>query len=366
VAEGVEKSGASFSFSGDNAVFTWSEVPSDEIITLKYKIIADPSATGTKTISGVFSYLDENERAKYDIPNIIFDVTSSGAVAQTDPDPIVVTDPDPVETTDPDPVATTDPMEVISCLRVVEQDGDEFIVSLNIEKAAYGGFARVKEYIPAGFIATKVQTENAVFKSVGNSVKFIWTSIPKDKSALKLVYKLTPTSAADGVYTLTGEFSGEFMIVNDVPKKFTIPKSTFTVEGQLASGGGSEGGGSEGGGSESGGSEGGGSEGAASTIVITPAVSGVSYKVQILAAHKNVSSRYIKKRYGFSDKVNLENHDGWVKYVTGSFSVYKDARNKRESLSSYDLPGPFVTAYNTGERISVQEALTITSQDWVK
>lgn len=256
VAEGVEKSGASFSFSGDNAVFTWSEVPSEEIITLKYKIIADPSATGTKTISGVFSYLDENERAKYDIPNIIFDVTSSGAIAQTDPEPVL--------TTDPDPVASTDPMEVISCLRVIEQDGDDFIVSLNIEKAAYGGFARVKENIPAGFKATKVQTENAVFKSVDNSVKFIWTSIPKDKSALKLVYKLTPTSAADGVYALTGEFSGEFMIVNDVPKKFSIPKSTFTVEGQLASGGGSESGGSESGGSESGGS----------TLVSTPAVSG--------------------------------------------------------------------------------------------
>ena len=46
--------------------------------------------------------------------------------------------------------------------------------------------------------------------------------------------------------------------------------------------------------------------------------------------------------------------------------AYKKARNKRESLGSYKFPGPFVTAYNNGDRITVQEALMITKQDWVQ
>jgi hypothetical protein len=92
----------------------------------------------------------------------------------------------------------------------------------------------------------------------------------------------------------------------------------------------------------------------------------ITYKVQVLAAHKTVTDKYIKRHYGYSGGVALENHEGWVKYTTGSFGVYKEARDKRNSLKSLDFPGPFVTAYNKGERITVQEALMITKQDWVK
>ena len=55
-----------------------------------------------------------------------------------------------------------------------------------------------------------------------------------------------------------------------------------------------------------------------------------------------------------------------MKYTTGSYGVYKDARDKRNSLDSYNFPGPFVTAYKHGERITVQEALTLTNQEWVQ
>ncbi len=88
--------------------------------------------------------------------------------------------------------------------------------------------------------------------------------------------------------------------------------------------------------------------------------------MQILAAHKTVSNSYIKRHYGFTGGVATENHEGWVKYTTGSFDVYKQARDKRNSLGSYNFPGPFVTAYNQGDRITVQEALMLSKQDWVK
>jgi hypothetical protein len=93
---------------------------------------------------------------------------------------------------------------------------------------------------------------------------------------------------------------------------------------------------------------------------------GVTYKVQILAGHKVVNKSYFNARHNYNENFGIENHEGWVKYTTGKFNEYKRARDERERLrDSYGtLPGPFVTAYNNGERITVQEALLISKQQW--
>jgi len=94
---------------------------------------------------------------------------------------------------------------------------------------------------------------------------------------------------------------------------------------------------------------------------------GISYKVQIVAAHRTVGKEYFIARHKFHESFGIENHEGWVKYTTGKFGVYADARNAREEIKSkYDFDGPFVTAYNQGERITVQEALMISNQQWLK
>ncbi|MDR9488261.1 hypothetical protein [Salibacter sp.] len=96
-------------------------------------------------------------------------------------------------------------------------------------------------------------------------------------------------------------------------------------------------------------------------------VKGIEYRVQILAGHKNVKAPYIEKKYNFTNQFFMENHEGWIKYTTGSFGVYKQARDGRENIkSSFNFPGPFVVAYNEGDRITVQEALMITNQNWVQ
>ena len=96
-------------------------------------------------------------------------------------------------------------------------------------------------------------------------------------------------------------------------------------------------------------------------------VKGIEYRVQILAGHNNVKAPYIEKKYNFNNQFFMENHQGWIKYTTGSFGVYKQARDGRENIkSSFNFPGPFVVAYNEGDRITVQEALMITNQKWVQ
>ena len=71
--------------------------------------------------------------------------------------------------------------------------------------------------------------------------------------------------------------------------------------------------------------------------------------------------------FKISDEVLSETHEGWFKYTTGNYSEYKAARDRRVKLADNDVnTGPFVTAYNNGNRITVQEALMVANQKWVK
>jgi hypothetical protein len=92
----------------------------------------------------------------------------------------------------------------------------------------------------------------------------------------------------------------------------------------------------------------------------------ISYRVQITAGKKVVDKAYFSERHKFTGEFMLENHQGWVKYTTGKFENYQGARNHRNQLvANHNFPGPFVAAYNDGERITVQEALMISNQKWI-
>ena len=62
----------------------------------------------------------------------------------------------------------------------------------------------------------------------------------------------------------------------------------------------------------------------------------------------------------------MEFHEGWKKYIVGKYGQYKEARDYRETIRSKGIENPFVTAYNSGKRITVQEALMVSNQQWVR
>ena len=82
------------------------------------------------------------------------------------------------------------------------------------------------------------------------------------------------------------------------------------------------------------------------------------YRVQIAAAKREVGKTYFEQRHNMMDEITIDYHGTWFKYMIGSYGVYKDARDRRNEVwaDNNKIDDAFVTAYNSGERISVQEA----------
>lgn len=93
----------------------------------------------------------------------------------------------------------------------------------------------------------------------------------------------------------------------------------------------------------------------------------VKYRVQICALRKKTDPQYFVTYHQITEKIFLNMHEGWHKYTVGNFNEYKKARNHRELIkNTKKIRGPFVTAYNNGTRITVQEALMITKDQWIQ
>lgn len=91
----------------------------------------------------------------------------------------------------------------------------------------------------------------------------------------------------------------------------------------------------------------------------------VNYRVQICALKKEVSTNHFVKHHNVNEKIYKNMHEGWHKYTVGDFKQYMSASAHRTlAKENYNIKGPFVTAYNAGSRITVQEALMITKDAW--
>ncbi len=282
------------------------------------------------------------------------------------------------------------PEPIVSGERKVKDMGNgTFKIEISINQNGIEGFAKAQEQLPAGIVLVKGgETNNAVFSYVDSQAKFVWMSVPKDNpiyvtytviasdiSAEQLrnmdgtfAYlhneetkkaKITPSSnqpaAAKPIVENTGAITsaGSAILNAQVPNDYTeitaskvhdnlpnliepAPIREKTTE---------------------------------PTSSIPAPENGVSYRVQICAGHTPVEpNSYFKRAFNFSEEpIKLENHEGWIKYTIGGFDTYRTARTRRNVVNAgYELPGPFVSAYNDGTRITVQEALMISNQKWVQ
>lgn len=303
--------------------------------------------------------------------------------------------------------------EGIKIQRLVNHLGNAvYRVDLKVIKGENTSFAKVEEYLPEDFTATEIESNDAIFSFKDGVVKFLWMTMPS-QNEINLSYQIE--SHADlldqvqvhGMYSylndgkstqlemsassFTNHYVGDEAELadnateenestetieesNDVAAEITEervedvteqsssetientdtkaelvepiaeiqeePVQTEVEEEKIT----------------------------AESIADVPAPeTSISYKVQIAAGKNEVKQDYFEKKYALQQKVNIEQHEGWFKYTLGKYSTYKQARDERNELWAKDkgLSGAFVTAYNSGQRITVQEALMISQQKWV-
>lgn len=278
----------------------------------------------------------------------------------------------------------------------------EMLVEVIVKKGSIRGFGKLQETIPAGFTALEKSSDEAIYTAQERYVKFVWLNLPA-REEIKVVYKLRATSQPDGEYTVDGEFG---YLLNDETQKAVVGSSRFYIGPKalellnndaagISTMDGSDGklgltakdkpaekapateqsgtattaaAGTKAAKPATGGTKSTGTSASNSGGRIPAPEKGVVFKVQITAAHREVGKAYFMARHRYSGDFQIERHQGWIKYVTGRYGSYQEARDQRTNYVSagHDFPGPFVTAYNNGERITVQEALMITKQQWVQ
>jgi len=355
-------------------------LPFQEEVTVVYKIKADERLKGTFTIDSKFSFIEDNERKSVTTASQTIIINPSPAI-----DPSLIVDIADYEQLVVPYISPASASAEMACIRQspVQQDGS-YLVNLLVNKESKQKFAKIEEVIPAGYKAVSVNPREAIFTCKGNIAKFLWMNLPADPYFL-VSYRLIPETQEAKTPSLKGKFSyleGEKTISMDI-RQTNIDLASITpteignliasIDQPLL---------------------------AENNVVKEKVIKtegpvikekfprksnekfsrketngrnllepqdGIYYRVQLAAGHKAVNIEKYFKKYSLEKEVRKELHEGWHKYSVGSFSEYREARDYRVHIwNTTEITDAFVSAYNNGARITVQEALMVANQKWYK
>jgi len=405
-ATNISSANADFSFKDQKVRYIWLRLPEDPSITISFNIKCYERLKGNFDLSGKFSYIDNNERKNIDIqphavaiipfpsidPNLLVDIKDYGKIEL--------------------PQLGTSSGEV-ACIRqkpVWSGVNREYMVNVLVRKESLKKFAKIEEIIPAGYTAVNVDSKEGIFTFKDNRVKFLWMNLPADPY-FTVSYKLIPAKGTSKLQmpVMSGLFSyivedktqsisimekdvslanltpekvkeisqeqGQTIIASTNPTttnpitsttiteantntntaiavnqtvvkqtevKKVSPQNTITQTIKTNSSD-------------------------VETADLLEPQSGIYYRVQLAAGHKPVNIKSYFRKYKLDNTIFKEQHNGWIKYSVGSFNMYKDAHDYRIHIwNTTSITDAFVAAYNSGKRITVQEALMVATQRWVK
>jgi len=350
----LDNEGGVFSFEDQRMLINWKSIPEAEQITVKYLLHADEHTLGKKTITGRFSYIESidgvSTRQKYNLEPVRINIGTENLTSSKS------------EETEQLSIKKDD----ITAVRTVVKTNDSTIkVSIKINTGGVQGFAKLVENFNPAFKAQEISSAMGNFKYSNGKVKILWAALPEIPK-FEISYLITVPEGNSGEFSIVGDFDPGILTENDqrisieiTESKFIInPKEDFEKTPEIAK-------------VEE--TRVGDSFTKSDKIDIKKpkgdnnGIGQISFKVQVCALKKKRKERSFKKRYKFKGSISTERHEGWYKYTVGEYTNYKKARDKRESLNSnYKFPGPFVSAYNSGKRITVQEGLMVANQKWVK
>ena len=103
--------------------------------------------------------------------------------------------------------------------------GQEFLVSIDIEKGNLEEFSRFQQELPAGLTAIQDNSGAADFSFDNQRVRFIWLKLPAE-SKLNIAYKVQVHERLKGTLTMYGEFS---YVENNERRSIIIKKKVVTI-----------------------------------------------------------------------------------------------------------------------------------------
>lgn len=356
----IETAGASFEQRDGVVKLIWLDAPDTEIFQVKLGLEAQAHFSGG-SFEPLWSYILDGRRQDVALPSAYIASAATGVSGN----PLM---PTPVEwvvegaeeaslagTIPTGALPAFDP-EAFEVKRLITIEGPEVaLITLEVQGHPKHRFLRLVDRLPEGCLTERDVLQGASLRFEEHEIAFQWQNSPRS-SSFRVSYRIL----GDLITCLpqiqgNAEFAvGETMRTPALPDfawdQVHDPEGWLDdlradapseIDAQPAS--------------------------AAPIAVDVPAPDrGISFRVQVLAAHNYVDGPWFKKRFGFGSNVDAEPHEDWIKYTTGSFEAYDAARDRREELTAqFDFPGPFVTAYEAGRRITVQEALVLAQQQWI-
>jgi hypothetical protein len=393
-AKSINSANADFTFKDNKVRLIWIKLPETEDVTITYTIHVDPRLKGTFNLGGKFSYISNNERQSVDISPQAITINPN---PNTDSS-LIVDIKDFKEKIIPE-LTSTENLPIVCIRETPEPTGEAdngYIVNLLVNKENAQKFAKIEEQIPKGFTAIKIDAKEGIFTFKNGYAKYLWMNLPSSPYFI-VSYRLVPGSGVVQPPVLKGKFSyviDDKTYVTDIVqkdlklasfssdevKKLVTEISTSaapmllasqeqindTTQKKLAANNQTD-----------------------TTKIAQQPVKlkkkwlsknenqnlaytlepeqGVYFRVQIAAGHKYIDIKRYFKKFKIGDEIRTENHEGWHKYSIGSFNEYRQARDYRVHIwNTTPINDAFVSAYNSGTRITVQEALMITNQKWYK
>ncbi len=418
----LDSKGGNFSFTENSLKIVWISFPSENEVKIKYKLSVLSNSKGVKTINGKLAYLDNNDKKVVTLSPISLNIETSGPAVS---DEKTSTENNPVQTTSAtnnvkninsektipstnnDNRTNNESNGPIKCNReIINVNSTEVLVKFTVDNTAgLKGFAKLEDVIPMGFNVKLVQSKGSSFSFINQKVRILWLEMPTTP-IFSCSYKIIKAEADANSIDLEGLFSYlndgkgvsvqimtpgiEFKenpnaaqeIAAAIPPKSestqklesqkkarelkenptvakdiaaTIPPKSESKQKPETQNKTSE--------PIAAGSSNESSNYAKNSNSGSP--SGIIYKVQVCALRNVSSADAVAKELQLNESLDLEMHNGWHKFTFGNFSTYALAKEKRNEKSNLST-NPFVTSYNNGNRITVQEGLMISNQTWLK
>ncbi len=332
IAKEIENNGAIFSQKGNQVKFLWMTLPSENEFTVSYKIMVDANIQGNKVITGKMSYLDGDITKNSVIDETSIEITNSPKegiqTAGIEKESNDLTTDSKKNNTSSGEFSTNTSENSSSNTTTTNNSStneknnaaisSENIASNNTQKEIPGNNNNVSN--PTSKVENNINSSTTTNDN---------TTVSDNNKSSTETSVATEDKATNEVVSSTNEKE----TVSSVKSNNTVPESE---------------------------------ENNSALSNETVSNHSVNYRVQICALRKKTETSYFVKNHNVKEKIYLNMHEGWHKYTVGDFKEYMSAREHRSTAkSNYKINGSFVTAYNNGSRITVQEALMITKDKWV-